>query len=581
METHQKEPSNMDLQNQIACNTSIITNEFYSLHRHIDQKCAHMRRKKTSHNLTRDQAGNLMLVQYYDNGTCEGFYLFNRSLGNFCVYKLHTEDYKCENELFLIYFPNTNIWIIGETSKLSEKYIYELFLQQEVPFNQSLPRAKVQRTLYEFFKGLIFSCENITTVPALAGWFAQRFRYRENIAKSPSLRELPIATKNFEVLPLKDSTFTLYKEFLQRFKDDNSRLMIALYPIISMLASIFKDFRGNINFALNLVPTSSLRSADVAEYFQIFSRDVLNIFSYEISRNNIKKILSTSKDEILLMDMRLSETRDYYRIKRRNEHFEFVSSVLFGRTCLPSQTGHAASAGLVTICDEVILKPDVYNIPTGSEFDALSIYNEHKVNLFKESKIMVRIFSQFIRFVERTGDDFFNIFTRNTFAQTHAGSILEITYNLFCHFWKTHNIDFTKELKFPNKIDFDNILLPETTLEDEDVAIFLDRIVENVGQYAIVPKRSFLAGGNAIFYDETFLYMPENLFKEICHSFGLKDFRRYMLKLRAQGKLSTGQDRLLKQVVVNHQTLSCYVFNRNLFRHEGQIDIVNLGKEEN
>lgn len=573
------EPTNSDLQNQIAVNTNAMVNEINAFRRHMDQKFAPARRKKTNHTLTCNQTGELMLVQYYDNYTCDCFFIFTQSLGCFTVSKLKPVDFECKKDLFLIRFSHANIEIVGDIAKLSEKYFYELFLQQRISFNQQLSRTKVQRGLYEFFKGLIFSCENITNIPSLAGWYNQKFRHCENTITSPSLGIFPITQKKFEILSMDDSTFVIYKDFLMQFENTTTRLMIAIYPIASILASIFKEFRGNITFTLNLIPTSPLSISDVAEYFQIFSRDTLYAFHSSYSQKNIEKILQQAKDEVLLMDMRLPSNSDYYRIKQRNERFDFVSSVLSGRTNLSLQKGYSATAGLVTISDEIILKPNVYNIPTSWEFNALNIYGMHTINLFKENHIMAKIYSRFVRFVEQKGDDFFEIFTRTTDAQSSSGTILEITYHLFCDFWKIQNINLAKELEFPKEIDFDNILLSETDYEDEDVALFLDAIKENLNDYSIVKKHSSDAGESCIFYDNTYVYFPFKIMERICKNSGIKNYRKFFIKLRAQNMLSATHDRLTKHVVVNHITIGCYVLRRCLFDKIGELEFTFLGKD--
>ena len=476
MNFNNQEPSHQDLQNQIAVNTNAMANELYSLRRHIDQKFAPPRAKKTNFAATQCQTGELLFTEFYDIAPPQSFLIFNQSLGAFDVYKVIFADFVSEKRLFGIYFKQANLWIVGDVDKLSEKYLYELFLERDLSFNQGISRSKVQRALYEFFKNRIYSSKNICTIPALAGWYNQKFSHCGNIINSSTLNVLPIVHKTFEFLPIEDYTFSLYKEFLLKFKDTNTRLMISLYSVASILASVFKEFRGNINFFLNLVPTTPLITFDVSEYFQIFSRNTSEVFHSSYSRKNLENILTKAKDEVLLMDMRLPSSVDYYRRKQRNEAFEFVSSILSGRTNLSLQCGNAASAGLVTICDETILKPNVFNVLVSSEFDRLSVHGEYTANLFKENKVMPRIYSQFIRFIEQKNADFFSIFTRNTKAQIRAGSILEIAYKLFCDFWKNHNIDFATELGFPKNINFDNILPPESECEDEDISIFIEKI---------------------------------------------------------------------------------------------------------
>jgi hypothetical protein len=573
------EPTNYDLQNQLATNTNAMLNEIYSFRRHMDQKLAPPRAKKTNFTVTQCQTGDLFFTEFYDIAPPKSFFIFNYSLGAFVTYKINFEDFDCEKRLFGIYFKKANLWIVGDIDKLSEKYLYELFLEKNISFNQGLPRSKVQRALYEFFKNLIHSCENICTIPGLAGWNKQQFRHCGNILNSNTLNMLPVVRKTFEILPFEDQTFNLYKEFLLQFKDTNTRLMISMYPVVSILSSIFKSFCGNINFSLNLVPTSPLSALDVVEYFQIFSRDASEVFHSSYSKKNLEKILTETKDEILLMDMRLPSSADYYRLKQRNETFEFVSSVLSGRMSLSSQRGNATSAGLVTICDETILKPNVFNILTASEFKSLSVYDNNSTNYFKKEKVMTRLFSQFVRYIEDMNADFLAIFTRSTNSQTHVGRILEITYELFCDFWKNHNIDFAKELNFPENIQFDNIFPPESEDDDEDVTIFIEKIKEALSEYHIVPKKGADVLSKCVFYDNFYVYFPVQIMENICADSGIKTFKKILVKLRSKNLLSASQDRLSKQVVIGHINYSCYVLRRELFDKTGELNIAFIGKE--
>lgn len=574
------EPSNQDLQNQIAANGKVTLDEIYAFRRHMDQKFAPPRAKKTNYAISCNQTGELLFAQYYDIIPCQCFFVFNHSLGKCDVYKVYIKDYHCDREFFALHFKGANKWIVGEIDKLSEKYLYELFLEQEISFNQGLPRAKIQRALYEYFKNLIFSSENICTLPGLPGWYNKQFRHCGNTLKSNALNALPIVRKTFEILPLDVFAFGLYKDFLLQFKDINTRLMISLYPIVSILASVFREFRGKINFSLNLVPTTPLNSFDVSEYFQIFSRNISEVFHSSDSKKMLEKILKEAKDEVLLMDMRLPASADYYRFKQRNDAFEFVSSVLFGRTNIASQRGNSAAAGLVTISDEILLNPNVFNILVSSEFDALSTHGEYIVNLFKENRVMPRIFSQFIRFIEQKDDDFFAAFTRITTAQTRAGSILEIAYELFCDFWHSHNVDFAKELGFSENIDFDALFAPQTEEGDEDIGIFIEKIKGTLGEYYIAPKRGSDTSNECVFYDDALLYFPVHIMESICTSNGIKNHRHILVKLRSKKWLSASQDRLSKQISVNSKTFSCYVLRRELFEKTGDISISHIGKEK-
>ena len=147
-------------------------------------------------------------------------------------------------------------------------------------------------------------------------------------------------------------------------------------------------------------------------------------------------------------------------------------------------------------------------------------------------------------------------------------------------FWKKYGVDFNTSFGFNDNIDFDNFFGIEEELSDEDVDIFLKEISDEFCNYAVVPKRSTGANENSIFYDDTYIYFPSKLLESICSNCGITSYRNYLLKLRANNLMSCSADRLLKHIVVNHKTLSCYVFQRTLFEKPGQLSVSHLGMEE-
>ena len=105
--------------------------------------------------------GIVLLVSAYDNGDTEGETLSNALTGNWMIYRLKFNKTEQKKEKFLLSFPNSGLYIIGNLCKNTEAGIYDYFVKAGVVFNPQIKAAKVKKALYTTFSPIIENCRNV------------------------------------------------------------------------------------------------------------------------------------------------------------------------------------------------------------------------------------------------------------------------------------------------------------------------------------------------------------------------------------------------------------------------------------
>lgn len=497
--------------------------------------------------------------------------------GRYRIYKVQIHETQDNEDYFAICFEEERITILGQTKKITGAYLYEIFIKQGAIFNSNIPQAHLNRLLFEFFYHKISSSNEIWDVSAKAGWFKGFFYHNGKMPLDfkKLFTNAPIVQNFFEELPIEENTFEIYTKELFCFTDTTTRYLVAVYPFISLMSSLFEGGKIDFAFSLNFVMACDCNKLKICEFLQIFNRSHLHFQSTKITKKELSKRLSTLKDEVLIADFTDYAENDYHRKKTKEHTYHMLQDYFNGNVFVNEPVPRKLCAGLVTLSDTVIPRRDVFNIIIDDEFKAKAFSS----NNFFKSQCMDRIFSQFVNFVEQK-KNLDEIFNRKRSETTQAGVVFSIIDELLTEFWEKHGVNFHEELNF-NNMNFDEVIGTVEDIETDELDIFINCFRNAVKNYFIIEKHSPSASDNAIIYNSECVWIPVSIFNEICTKINMGSIRKkILLKLRENGSLIVDSGSLSRVIQIRKERFECYQITRNTFTKTGEIDFTNLGKQE-
>ena len=138
------------------------------------------------------------------------------------------------------------------------------------------------------------------------------------------------------------------------------------------------------------------------------------------------------------------------------------------------------------------------------------------------------------------------------------------------------------EMNFPLNWTFEELSEYFSLGESSElVAAFVEAVRSEIQKY---PMEEKCYGGayyeNTVFYDETSIYFPTDIFDNILHNCGMESQKNnLMLELQKKGKIQREGKSLAKTPQIGGIRFEAYVLQKSLFEIPGRPELISLSKE--
>ena len=555
----------MCLSNVIEYNNKLMTDNVQAAIYQAQTQNRKPRRKKVESYIAFSQQ-SLNLIQTFDDGKSNCLVLSDEACGTPQIFRLKLWGIKMMQEYFVIYFEKASIYIVGEFKKLSERYLYELFVLEGVIFNLHIPQKEISKTLYAAFAHKIVSCTTETYLCVLQGWYNQKFYcYQpEALIGRNCFPPLPLQKKIFPMKMIDADKIEKYFCKLREILDTQVRLIIAVYPFAGILNSILKKKGITANFYINFILDDMLLKRKICWFLQVFSREKLEPIKLDISDKKLNAVLEESNDEVLITDSCCFSQSDYSRKKIRRS-LERIANICSGRNDWSGERGIPLCVVLANFSTEYMFGKNVVNI---------FLHQSEWKHITTEPEIMESVLSSFVSYVEHNYDKI--IQQIETVKRNSDFQMFGIVMKLVEGFWQGLKLDFCTELNVPRNFDIGNILYTEQ-LEVEYVEIAIKLIRESVKNMGVIHKKAAKSCQDIVF-NEQYLWMPTAVFKKILEARGMLRYEaRFLAELKKEAVLVTDKEGFSKKLQICGNRQEFYQFSREKLSPAGMVDIVDLG----
>lgn len=564
-----------NLSGQLYCATNAIQANIVQVGNKIDTALRKCERVRVSRELGELTGGQVVAIDTFsDESKAVVAYLAN--LWGPCEayrFEIDEDDWDCG--IFGLYYKGSKEWIVGRIDKVeSSSYLYNLFNRLGFKWHGKIPVSDAKRVLCEGYANKILMTKNAVGMSALAGWKNGRFQHSNTfpIGIPEGITNFPVHAKNFEELDLSEEMVEKYFKEMRRIKDEKDRLVVMIYPFLSMIASILAGKGNSLNFGLNFIKLSEFERDKICGWLQIFNRKFCTPMSADISEKEFAHELRTVKDECLILDCteHLDEST-YEKDKKRKRCRKVFRTILEDRKVSGRKSGPIC-AGVCTLSSRFQAGKVIYNIFVDDDWfkgegEAL------------EPKVMEGVFSAFVKFAENHMAEIEEIIAERYGWKDDRESMILRGSLLVERFWKSRGFNLIKAAGFQNPIDFGKFFEENSYDDEEKLEIFLHCFRKGIAHYEVVPKEAGKFEGDIqIYYDPEWLLIPTSILDKIVDKCGGRKFKLQILaKLKESKKLNTDSEGLSKRLVIAGERREVYQIKREFFNKPGCVDVIALG----
>lgn len=570
------------LGNQIAENNRMINQTVTALADYTEKMIKKERKKRVNQIVAVCDDQNFVIIDSYNDGSKTARKLFENLKGPLKIYRIELEDYAISNDHFFLDFSNHQIGILGEIPKLNARYLLDKFIKSGVCFRHDVSESESGKLLYRFLAPQIEQAESTLKCPALAGWKRGNFNCKENFGMSQffELRNIPVMKKSF--IKMDEITYedcTLYFKALNKIKDFSGRVVVSIYPFLSILASVFSEELNEIAFAINLVcENSKLSKRYLCNLLQIFNRQQYEVMLLPYKKlEAIESLMGEYRDEIFFTDARFAEGTSYESKKKRQQMQRILDIAINGET---NQGQKKPECGVVLFSDSYFANKQIKNFFI--EFD------EDKMKetfwMMRENSVMEKIFTNFVEYVHGSMDEVKRYIaeSRNTESEVQ-NNIVAIT-KILQDFWDSLGINFETQLQLTHKDIFDVFLEEIVENQDDLVNEFIKIVRRNAESFVFIEKGQKEESKNeqkVLFTDEYF-WFPSRSINLLLEQNGLATYKLQILTMLRENQylITDVGEGFTRKLQVQKKRCEYYQFQKKLFNSAGRIPLESIGGEE-
>lgn len=510
------------------------------------------------------------IIKNFDDGTQTIEALTVNLIPDFNIYNLEMMGLEAKQRYYGIHFESSGFWLIGEKTKLREKYLYEGLLKNGVIFSSKIPKNKAMEAIYAFFSPKIYKTKDILKIPALGGWYNQLFLTRETFLfrEEEGIPALPVQHKvlvNYENCNIK---LEEYFELIKTIADYKNRLLLMLYPVAGILSTILEEEAVKPQVYLNMVILDNISTRILCSFLQIFNRHKLIAGNVEL-----QDVLQV-KDDVLILDAYTEKGLSTYKKSQRKKQCESIAEGIINEEFV-TQDGYTVCVPSVILNDTVSRKRHAVNIFVGEDF-----FVETKTGMGQKEDILGITFFHMITFFQENYAEIKKVIRENS-TNNSQDVWLQSVFKICDMFWASHGVNMKELAGLSQTISTDNLADDNLLFEENIITDFVKIIRKEISNWYINAKEYGKGKPDEIIYNDEFVWFPKVILDSILAKYGLSSQKlQFLAKLRENKFLIVDDAGLTRKLQVANYRFETYQFKRDLFYLPGAVDIVDLGKEE-
>lgn len=573
-------PQLQQINNNICQGNALMQNYANYIDTRLNEAMQKKKKKCISHMIVTTNMGEIKFAYIYDDKTADLYpYIYNY-YGNWRVFRLKFKKTEQKKEYFAIQFETMQQLIFGEIKKYSVEGLYTHFVGAEVKFNSDIAEGIRKKTLFETFEPLIKNCIDEYKIPELAGWynndflFASIYPYR-NMSDLP---KLPIMEKEFNIVSYPNGAIKYIKSILE-ISQYKHRIIVLLIPLIGILSSFFAS-EGIEKMAFNFVCLNKKYSLFLPKLFQVFNRNLSEVFCLDSSEKEIREKLMGCNDEVVMIDI-MNDCGTAYQKKKSERAAQKITEKMtfYGNTAFNIQ--REVNSTLIILNHTIMKFPTVLNLFVDDDF----FCEKSKIEDAVKEKYIDAFFTEFVRFIQENINETRRKIQKMKYENSDNKKLesIVIAWEIFTWFCDSEGIDLEMILQLPHKINFNEIYAEE--FESGDLMEAFVKIVRSeIKQWKVIQKNRKVDAdfvSISCFYDDEYLYLPTKIFDRMLGKNGYLPKKFNILSaLKEKEILKTNVEGLSCRFQVNGQRFETYKFRISFFNKPGYPDIISLGKEE-
>lgn len=517
--------------------------------------------------LSYDYIGMLYFRRFYKSGYCEiiPFTPYLDGPMRFRNVKVVAVE---KMRFFAIHFVRSNKYVFGDLEKRKKHHLYEAFKRANVAFNETLSEDEIGTVLYNSILEKMDKPNRTLRIEYYPGWNEGTYVDKGTFQwKNESLFcDFPVNKKLLARMKTTEESIKSFIEGMQSIPDFNIRLFSLIYPVASILASIFSEEGLQLNVSLNFITDSEFSATIICNYFQILNREKLRPVSGEATKTEFKEIMGNYKDESLIFDCRNFLGNSQNQNNKNNGSLYSAHAVFAGKMFVNNLD--LQPFGLVTISEKFCSGRGVINLYADNEsFGAAFIDNQ----------IISEIFFEFVDFTERSLEKIRKIILSNKQKNKEYDVLFCSVREILTEFWHGLGYDFNESFLLPEKIDFSEII-NSTSIEDEEIlTLFVASFRKLSFDYEICDKRHPWTDKPLVrdAKSEKCIAVPPSVLDEILKKSGLFNRKLEILrKMKQVGNLVTDAAPWTKRISIDNRTRKFYFIKKDFLNATGKSDIV-------
>lgn len=533
------------------------------------------RRKRVQDSICITQDGRIIIVEIYDTGEQIGVPFILNAGGKWEVYRLKFEKIKVYENYFSIFFPYSDVWIIGRECKNNERGLYDCFIKAGIKFDCRLSKSRIMAALFQEFGPKIENCTRTWTLPELAGWNNGKFMSAENFAlgKRQNFPDLPILNKHVtSIVPME--SIEEYLGLISNIGRWENRVLFMQIPVWGMLSSVFAEANLKINYCVNLVFLYMQNRGEISQLVQIFNQGSAEVIDAGMNEKKIGEKLAASNDEVIVLNACLSGENDYKKRKIQG-NTEKVKQKICERGNALFGIEREINCALL-ILNEQIQLANAINVFVGEDF----LKNEKQFQEIRVSQVVERFIACFIQFAERNLQKIKTIINQNR-AKLHNKyeTVLQSTWEILQKFWLERKIILEEYIQTPPQIEW-SVIYRNFMYEDDLIEVFVEAVRNEINHWRVVEKKHNINyDPHCLYYSAEWLMIPNKVFDRILGRHGLLGKKLSVLyEIKQQENLRCDQDGLSKRIQIGMQRKEFYCIKIDLFNKPGAPDIIDMGR---
>jgi hypothetical protein len=369
---------------------------------------------------------------------------------------------------------------------------------------------------------------------------------------------------------LSEELIKTYSKGLRSIKEHDSRLVLAVYPFMGLLASLLADEGISLKTVLNIIVYESIHIRYVTNLLKVTNREILSPESTEVTSKELGKCYQSCKDEVLILDFRENESYTPYSCRKKANYMRRLVNTFAGTSALEVEL---APFGVATISNAFCVGENVCNIFLGKTDFAESSP--------KFVAAMTAIIYAFIEFVEKNYVDVQDLIRTNKKGNS-SGNVFEIVFSILRFFWKAKGYEIN-ELVGCNleEINFYKILFTKSFDEENLLNEFVTGMRSIASEIRFVSKGKPILDSKVVLFDDEWLWIKKDVFETYCYTMGLGGYvARILVQLKERDLLKHDCDgSFSRRIQIAGIRGEFYQIDRTLFDIAGIVSIVELGKE--